>query len=163
MSARTRLPSVVYRSWSQFLAVSLQVTWVVSPAVGCHAVLSGRPAVTPATLKTGAANLAAWWTKVRWVWTVCLRSLPNSVAARRGCDLNPGPSAPESSTLTTRLPNHPGESVATEKHSDTDHRLTGMNRICDAVVKMPWPSRHWKYRRPFTIPSCRPSANNNKT
>ena len=23
---------------------------------------------------------------------------------RRGCDLNPGPSAPESSTLTTRLP-----------------------------------------------------------
>ena len=26
---------------------------------------------------------------------------------RRGCDLNPGPSAPESSTLTTRLPSHP--------------------------------------------------------
>jgi len=25
---------------------------------------------------------------------------------RRGCDLNPGPSAPESSTLTTRLPSH---------------------------------------------------------
>jgi len=24
-----------------------------------------------------------------------------------GCDLNPGPSAPESSTLTTRLPSHP--------------------------------------------------------
>jgi len=23
---------------------------------------------------------------------------------RRGCDLNPGPAAPESSTLTTRLP-----------------------------------------------------------
>jgi len=23
------------------------------------------------------------------------------------CDLNPGPSAPESSTLTTRLPSHP--------------------------------------------------------
>jgi len=27
---------------------------------------------------------------------------------RRDCDLNPGPSAPESSTLTTRLPSHPG-------------------------------------------------------
>jgi len=27
---------------------------------------------------------------------------------RRGCDLNPGPSAPESSTLTTRLPSHQG-------------------------------------------------------
>ena len=26
---------------------------------------------------------------------------------RRGCDLNPGPSAPESSTLTTPLPSHP--------------------------------------------------------
>ena len=26
---------------------------------------------------------------------------------RRGCDLNPGPSAPESSALTTRLPIQP--------------------------------------------------------
>ena len=26
---------------------------------------------------------------------------------RRDCDLNPGPSAPESSMLTTRLPSHP--------------------------------------------------------
>jgi len=26
---------------------------------------------------------------------------------RRGCNLNPGPSTPESSTLTTRLPSHP--------------------------------------------------------
>ena len=26
---------------------------------------------------------------------------------RRDCDLNPGPSAPESSTVTTRLPSHP--------------------------------------------------------
>jgi len=29
--AHTRLPS-----WSRFLAVSLQVTWVINPAVGCH-------------------------------------------------------------------------------------------------------------------------------
>jgi len=34
-------------------------------------------------------------------------SLPKTVPRqRRGCDLNPGPSAPESSTLTTRLPSH---------------------------------------------------------
>ena len=34
--------------------------------------------------------------------------LPQTVTRqRRGCDLNPGPSAPESSTLTTRLPSHP--------------------------------------------------------
>jgi len=32
----------------------------------------------------------------------CLRLLP---------DLNPGPSAPESSTLTTRLPSHPSHGL----------------------------------------------------
>ena len=47
--------------------------------------LSARPAVTPATLKRAATNF---------------RCLVND------CDLNPGPSAPESSTLTTRLPSH---------------------------------------------------------
>jgi len=31
----------------------------------------------------------------------------NSLPKRRGCDLNPGPSAPESSTLTIRLSSHP--------------------------------------------------------
>jgi len=39
--AHTRLPSVGFRSWSRFLTVSLQVTWVIKtwvikPAVGCH-------------------------------------------------------------------------------------------------------------------------------
>jgi len=29
------------------------------------------------------------------------------ILQRRGCDLNPGPIAPESSMLTTRLPSHP--------------------------------------------------------
>ena len=34
-----------------------------------------------------------------------VNSLPKTVTRqRRGCDLNPGPSAPESSTLSTRLP-----------------------------------------------------------
>ena len=37
-----------------------------------------------------------------------VNSLPKTVTRqRRGCDLNPGPSAPESSTLTTPLPSHP--------------------------------------------------------
>ena len=36
-----------------------------------------------------------------------VNSLPNTVTReRRGCDLNPDRSAPESSTLTTRLPCH---------------------------------------------------------
>jgi len=37
-----------------------------------------------------------------------VNSLPKTVTRqRRDCDLNPGPTAPESSTLTTRLPSHP--------------------------------------------------------
>jgi len=37
-----------------------------------------------------------------------VNSLPKTVTRqRRGCDLNPVPSVPESSTLTTRLPSHP--------------------------------------------------------
>jgi len=37
-----------------------------------------------------------------------VNSLPNTVTRqRRGCNLNPGPFAPESSTLTSRLPSHP--------------------------------------------------------
>ena len=37
-----------------------------------------------------------------------MNSLPKTVTRqRRGCDLNPRPSALESSTLTTRLPSHP--------------------------------------------------------
>jgi len=39
--AHTRLPSVGFRSWSRFLAVSLRVTWVINPAVGCHYFPSG--------------------------------------------------------------------------------------------------------------------------
>jgi len=36
-----------------------------------------------------------------------VNSLPKTVTRQRhGCDLNPGPFAPESSTLTTRLPSH---------------------------------------------------------
>jgi len=37
-----------------------------------------------------------------------VNSLPKTVTReRRDCDLYPGPSAPESNTLTTRLPSHP--------------------------------------------------------
>jgi len=39
---------------------------------------------------------------------VGVNSLPKTVTRQRhDCDLNPGPSVPESSTLTTRLPSHP--------------------------------------------------------
>ena len=40
--------------------------------------------------------------------TVGVNSLPKTVTRqRRGCDLNRGHAAPESSTLTSRLPSHP--------------------------------------------------------
>ena len=42
--------------------------------------LSARPAVSPATLNRAATNFAAWWTEAQWVWTVCLRLLPDRVA-----------------------------------------------------------------------------------
>ena len=41
--------------------------------------LFARTAVTPTTKRT-ATNLAAWWAQAQWVWTVCLRLLPDSVA-----------------------------------------------------------------------------------
>jgi len=34
--AHTWLPSVGFRNWSRFLAVSLQVTWIINTTVGCH-------------------------------------------------------------------------------------------------------------------------------
>jgi len=42
--------------------------------------LSARHAVTPATLKRATTSFAAWWTEAGWMWTVCLRLLPDSVA-----------------------------------------------------------------------------------
>ena len=39
--AHTRLPSVRFQIWSLSLAVSLQVTWVINPVVGCHYFLPG--------------------------------------------------------------------------------------------------------------------------
>jgi len=66
--------------------------------------LSARTAVTLATLKRAA-------TKFRCLvngGTMGVNSLPKTVTRQhRSCNLNPGPSAPESSTLITRLPSHP--------------------------------------------------------
>jgi len=98
--ARTRLPSVGFRSWSRFLAVSLQVTWVINPAVGCHYFppgpqLPSRP--------VGRYQFRCLVNR----GTMGVNSLPKTVTRqRRGCDLNPGRSAAESSTITTRLPSH---------------------------------------------------------
>ena len=68
---------------------------------GRLSLVSATPAVTPTTLKRAATYFAAWLNR----GTMGVNSLPKTVTGqRRGCDLNPGPSVPESSTLTTRLP-----------------------------------------------------------
>jgi len=65
--------------------------------------LSARPAVTPTTLE-GFYQFCCLVDRS----TMGVNSLPKTVTLqRRDCNLNPGPSAPESSTLTTRLPSHP--------------------------------------------------------
>jgi len=66
--------------------------------------LSVRAAVTLAILKRVATNFAGCLVNRG---TMGVNSLPKTVTRqRRGCDLNPGTTAPESSTLTTRLPSH---------------------------------------------------------
>jgi len=63
--------------------------------------LSARPAVTLATFKEGCYQFCCLVNRG-------VSSLPKTVTRQhRDWDLNPGPSAPESSTLTTRLPRHP--------------------------------------------------------
>ena len=48
-----------------------------------------------------------------------MNSLPKTVTRQRcGCDLNPGPSATESSMLTTRLSSHRPSSKIFDKGSD---------------------------------------------
>jgi len=54
-----------------------------------------------------------------------VNSFPKTVTRqRRDCDLNPGPSAPESSMLTTRLPSHPLGQVAGAKKVYSNELLT---------------------------------------
>ena len=61
------------------LAVSLQVTWVINPAVGCHYFPRG-PQLPPQPLR-GLLPISLLGEQTRWVRTVCLRLLPDSFAA----------------------------------------------------------------------------------
>ena len=62
-----------------------------------------------------------------------MNSLPKTVTRqRRGCDLNAGPSAPESSTLTTRLPSHPPKRKKVT--NDKLHGSVATHLRCGGVV-----------------------------
>ena len=95
----TRLPSVWFWSRSRYLAVSLQVTWVINLAVGSHYFPSG-PQLPSQPLRGLLPILVNRG-------TMGVNSLSKTVTRHRcGCDLNPCLTAPESSKLTTRLPSH---------------------------------------------------------
>jgi len=79
-----------------------------------------------------------------------VNSLPKTVARqRRDCDLNPRPSAPESSTLTTRLPSHPCRRTRAENSRDPgglwafDHQTidTDRYRRCHRAMSPSRPAR----------------------
>ena len=86
--------------------------------------LFARPAVSLATLKRAATNFAAWWTEAWWVWTVCPRLLGYPTASRLRYE--PRPSAPESSTLTTRLPSQPPSVLWCHFRSDLSRGVAGL-------------------------------------
>ena len=72
-----------------------------------------------------------------------MNSVPKTVTRqRRDCDLNPGPSAPEFSTLTTRLPSHPTAGGISYRRSRGDTYLCGWNSIVQIKVThknwFPW-------------------------
>ena len=91
--AHTQLLSMGFRSWSRFLVVSLQVTWVINPAVGCHYFPPGPQ--LPSQLLRGLLPISLLGEQRHDV-----NSLPKTVTRQRCCcDLNLGPSALESSIL----------------------------------------------------------------
>ena len=88
------------RSWFRSLAVSVQVMRVINPTMGCHYFPPGlQLPPQPCQFFCCLVNRG----------TMGMNSLLKTVIRqRRDCDLNPaGPSAPESSSLTTRLSSHP--------------------------------------------------------
>ena len=65
-----------------------------------------------------------------------MNSLPKTVTRqRRDCDLNPSSSAPESSTLTTRLPSHPLASIASAFSSRSIALLSLFPLRCSRTIK----------------------------
>ena len=82
--AHTRLPSIKFRSWSRFFAVSLQVTWVINPVVGCHYFLPGLQ--LPAQPLRRLLPICCLVNR----GTMGVNSLPKTVTRQRhDCNLNP--------------------------------------------------------------------------
>jgi len=66
--------------------------------------------------------------------TIGVNSLPKTVTRQRlDCDLNPGPSAPESSTLATRLSGHPSIYEYINDDSYTVCNRCGWQALAEAI------------------------------
>ena len=64
---------------------------------------------------------------------MCVNSLPKTVTRQRGgCDLNSGPTALESSTLTTRLPNHRGNSLIHGNAHTCINKIAHSSRVAES-------------------------------
>ena len=110
--AHTRLPSVRFRRWSRFLAVSLQVAWVINPAVGCHNFPPGLQ--LPSQPLKGLQPILLLSEQRH---DGCEQFAKTVTRQHCGCDLNPGPSVPESSMLTNSVTEPPVTSLTTIHHS----------------------------------------------
>jgi len=67
-----------------------------------------------------------------------VNSLPKTVTRqRRDCDLNPGPSAPESSTLTTRLPSHASITKLNKSAAVQCNVLQTCEKMLESVLILP--------------------------
>jgi len=83
-----------------------------------------------------------------------VKSLPKTVTRQRhSCDLNPGPSASESSTLTTRLTSHPCHNHEPRENSGTD-----MCRFCgqtyEPCVTASDGGAHWRDIKQVCVYVC---------
>ena len=70
-----------------------------------------------------------------------VNSLPKTVTRqRRDCDLNPGPSAPQFSTLTIRLPSQPHTCAALVKHKKrrVPAQRSNAHRMCEGPITVPF-------------------------
>ena len=78
--AHTRLSSVWFRSWSWILAFSLQVTWVINPAIGCRYFQPGLQLHRQPLRGLPAISLLGER------GTMCVNSLPRTVTRGRQPD-----------------------------------------------------------------------------
>jgi len=74
-----------------------------------------------------------------------MNSLPKTVTRQhRDCDLNPGPSVPECSTLTTRLPSHPRTHIIAILHTASRDKVINVRLACVCVhvqnIEQTWSS-----------------------